>query len=190
MAYSYHWAAGEPLTEQSFQGRSPAAYGYLQGKRDRLIAVQGRADDLWWVPQFRKPQANTSAPRLIAGKVGFGGNFTIDARKCILYHSTVAIVRPDPDAFSPYYLLGVLNSEVFWLFTQHRMPAIGPERYICRGLALQDFPLVLPKGSAQSTFGEIAVLAKELYNSSLGVRRRRVAQLQIDALAKALYGID
>jgi hypothetical protein len=181
---------GEPLTEQSFQGRFPAAYGYLQSKRDRFIAVQRRADDLWWVPQFRKPQANRSAPRLIAGKVGFGGNFTIDARTYILYHSTVAIVQPDPAAFSPHYLLGVLNSEVFWLFTQHRMPVIGPERYICRGLALQDFPLVLPKGSAQSTCREIAVLAKELCDSSLDARRRQAAKLQIDALAKALYGID
>ncbi|MCX5674649.1 MAG: hypothetical protein NTX87_06540, partial [Planctomycetota bacterium] len=129
------------------------------------------------------------APRLIAGKVGFGGNFTIDARTCILYHSTVVIVQPDPDAFSPYYLLGVLNSEVFWLFTQHRMPAIGPERYICRGLALRDFPLVLPKGSAKSTCEEIAILAKELCDSSIGARRRQTAQLQINALAKALYGI-
>lgn len=181
---------GEPLTEQSFQGRFPAAYGYLQGRREQLMAVQRRTGDPWWVPQFRKPQANRSAPRLIAGKVGFGGNFAIDVRTCILYHSTVAIVQPDPAAFSPYYLLGVLNSEVFWLFTRHRMPAIGPERYICRGLALRDFPLVLPKGSAQSTCGEIAVLAKELCDSSLGVRRRQAAQLQIDALAKALYGID
>jgi adenine-specific DNA-methyltransferase len=181
---------GEPLTEQAFQERFPAAYGYLQGKRDRLIAAQRHTGDPWWVPQFRRLQANTSAPRLIAGKVGFGGNFTIDARKCILYHSTVAIVRPDPDAFSPYYLLGVLNSEVFWLFTQHRMPAIGPERYICRCLALRDFPLVSPKGSAKSTCGEIAVLAKKLCDSSLGARRRQAAQLQIDALAKALYGID
>jgi hypothetical protein len=177
------------LTEQSFQERFPAAYGYLQGKRERLMAVQRRTGDPWWVPQFRKSQANTSAPRLIAGKVNFGGNFSFDARQYILYHSTVVIVQPDPDAFSPYYLLGVLNSKVFRLFTRHRMPAIGPERYICRSLALRDFPLVLPKGSAQPTCGEIAVLARELCDSSLGARRRQAAQLQIDALAKALYGI-
>jgi hypothetical protein len=131
----------------------------------------------------------TSAPKLIAGKVGFGRNFTLDARQGILCHSTVAIVLPDPDAFSPYYLLGVLNSEVFWLFTQHRMPAIGPERYICRVLTLRDFPLVLPEGSAQSDCREIAVLAKELCDGFLEVRHRQDAQSQIDALAKALYGI-
>ena len=69
------------------------------------------------------------------------------------------------------------------------MPAIGPERFICRSLALRDFPLVLPKGAAQSTCGEIAALAKELCDGSLGTRRRQAAQLQIDALTKALYGI-
>jgi len=129
------------------------------------------------------------APRLIAGKVGFGRNFTIDARQGILYHSTVAIVRPDANTISPYYILGILNSEVFWLFTQHRMPAIGPGRNICRVLALRDFPLVLPEGSVQSTCEEIAALAKQLCEGFLQGRRRQDAQSHIDALAKTLYGI-
>ena len=101
----------------------------------------------------------------------------------------MVIVRPDANTISPYYLLGILNSEVFWLFTQHRMPAIGPERYICRVLVLRDFPLVLPEGAAQSTCEEIAVLGKELCDSSLEICRRQDARSQIDALVKALYGI-
>ena len=180
---------GGLLTEETFTERFPAAYGYLQSRKDRLIADQRRTDDPWWVPRFRKPQDMTIAPELIAGKVGFGRNFTLNTRQGILCHSTVAIVRPDANTISPYYLLGILNSEVFWLFTQHRMPAIGPERYICRGFVLRDFPLVLPEGSAQLTCEEIAVLAKELCNGSLEIRRRQNARSQIDALAKALYGI-
>jgi len=181
---------GGLLTEEAFAERFPAAYGYLRSRRDRLMATQRRASDPWWAPRFRKPQGEAGAPKLIAGKVGFGRNFTLDARQGILCHSTVVIVRPDANTISPYYLLGILNSEVFWLFTQHRMPAIGPERYICRVLTLQDFPLVLPEGSAQSDCREIVVLAKELCDSFLEVRHRQDAQSQIDALAKALYGID
>lgn len=181
---------GGLLTEEAFAERFQAAYRYLQSRRDRLMAAQRRTGDPWWVPRFRKPQNITSAPKLIAGKVGFGRNFTLDARQGVLFHSTVVIVRPDANTISPYYLLGILNSEVFWLFTQHRMPAIGPERHICRVFTLRDFPLVLPEGSAQSTCAEIAVLAKELCDGSLEVGRRQDARLQIDALAKALYGID
>lgn len=107
----------------------------------------------------------------------------------MLYHSTVVAVRPASDVLSPYYLLGILNSEVFWRFTQHWMPAIGPERYICRVLALRDFPLVIPEGPAQSTCKEIAALAKELCDGSLEARRRQDAQSQINTLAKALYEI-
>ncbi len=180
---------GDLLSEEAFVERFPAAYEYLRSRKDWLMAVQKRTGAPGWVPRFRKPQHATNAPRLIAGKVGFGRNFTIDARQGTLCHSTVVIVRPDANTISPYYLLGILNSEMFWLFTQHRMPAIGPERYICRVLALRDFPLVLPEGSAQSTCEAIAVLSKELCHGPLDVHCRQDAQSQIDALAKALYGI-
>jgi len=107
----------------------------------------------------------------------------------VLYHSTVVAVRPDSDVLSPYYLLGILNSEVFWLFTQHRMPAIAPERYVCRILALRDFPIVLPEGPAEATCGAIGSLAKELCDGSLEVRHRQDARLQMNALVRTLYGI-
>jgi len=152
-------AQGAPLAEEEFAERFPATYAYLRSRRDRLVAARGRSGNPWWVPRLRGPQDTTSTPRLIAGKVGFGKNFTLDTRQGILYHSTVAIVRPDPNTISPHYLLGVLNSEVFWLFVRHTMPTIGPERYICRILTLRDFPLVTPEGPAQSTCEEIAVLA-------------------------------
>jgi hypothetical protein len=180
---------GDLLSEEAFVERFPAAYEYLRSRKDWLMAVQKRTGDPWWVPRFRKLQHATNALSLIAGKVGFGRNFTIDARQGTLCHSTVVIVRPDANTISPYYLLGVLNSEIFWLFTQHRMPAIGPERYICRVLALRDFPLVLPEGSAQSTCEAIAVLSKELCHGPLDGHYRQDAQSQIDALAKALYRI-
>jgi len=180
---------GEPLTEQALRERFPAAYGYLQSRKDRLMAVQRRKDDPWWVPRFRNPQDMASAPRLVAGKVAFGRNFTLDTRQSTLCHSTVAIVQPYPDTFSPYYLLGILNSVVFWLFTQRRMPAIGPKRYICRVLTLKEFPLVLPESAEQSTCEEIAALARGLCEGSLEARNRQDARSQIDVLAKALYGI-
>jgi len=153
---------GRLLTEDTFAERFPAAYGYLRSRKDWLMAVQKRTGDPWWVPRFRKPQHATNTPRLISGKVDFGRNFTIDARQDTLCHSTVVTVRPDANIISPYYLLGILNSEVFWMFTQHRIPAIGPERYICRVFVLRDFPLVLPEGPAQSICEKIAVLAKSL----------------------------
>jgi len=78
---------GGLLTEEAFAERFPAAYGYLQSRRDRLMAAQRRTGDPWWVPRFRKPQNITSAPKLIAGKVGFGRNFTLDTRQGILCHS-------------------------------------------------------------------------------------------------------
>jgi len=180
---------GEPLTEQALRECFPAAYGYLQSRKDRLMAAQRHTGDAWWVPRFRNPQDTASTPRLIAGKVAFGRNFTLDTRQGMLCHSTVAIVQPYPDAFSPYYLLGILNSVVFWLFTQRRMPAIGPKRYICRVLTLKEFPLVLPESAEQSTCEEIAALARELCEGSLEARDRQDARSQIDVLAKALYGI-
>lgn len=180
---------GEPLTERAFQERFPAAYGHLQSRRERLMAGQARTSGPWWAPRFRIPKDAAGSPKLIAGKVGFGNNFTVDARQGFLCHSTVVIVRPDPRALSPYYLLGILNSEVFSLFCQHRMPTIGPERHICRVLVLKEFPLVLPESPMQSTCEEIAALARELCEGSLEARNRQDARSQIDVLAKALYGI-
>jgi hypothetical protein len=180
---------GKLPTEDAFAERFPATYGYLRSRKDWLVAVQKRTDAPWWAPRFRKLQNTWSAPKLIAGKVDFGKNFTLDARQDALCHSTVVIVRPDANIISPYYLLGILNSEVFWMFTRHRMPTIGPKRYICRVFVLRDFPLVLPEGPAQSICNEIAFLAKELWDTSLEIRRRQDAQSQIDALVKALYGI-
>jgi len=179
---------GEPLTERAFQERFPAAYGHLQSRRERLMACQARTGGPWWTPRFRIPKDTAGSPKLIAGKVGFGNNFTVDARQGSLCHSTVVVVRPDPGALSPYYLLGILNSEVFSLFCQHRMPTIGPARHICRVLAFKEFPLVLPESAERSTCKEIAALARELCEGSLGVRTRQDARSQIDVLARALYG--
>jgi hypothetical protein len=180
---------GEPLTERAFQERFPAAYGHLQSRRERLIAGQARTGGPWWAPRFRKPQDAAGAPKLIAGKVGFGNNFTVDTRQGFLCHSTVVIVRADSKALSLYYLLGVLNSEVFSLFCQHRMPTIGPERHICRVLALKEFPLMLPESASQTACKEIALLARELSEGSLEAPKRQDARSQIDVLAKTLDGI-
>jgi hypothetical protein len=182
-------AASDCLTEQTFQKRFPAAYRHLQSRREHLIAGPARTGSPWWVPRFRKPQYTASAPRLLAGKIGFGNNFTIDVQGCFLCHSTVVIVRPDPKVLSPYYLLGVLNSKVLSLFCQHRMPTIGPGRHICRVLGLKKFPIVLPEGPVQPTCEEIAALARGLCEGSLEGRARRDARSRIDLLAKTLYGI-
>ncbi len=138
---------------------------------------------------------NTSNPnrltldRLVAGKVGFGANFTLDLQGTFLCHSTVAIVKPDQKVIPPYYLLGVLNSELFSLFCRHRMPTIGPGRHIFRVSGLKEFPLVFPDGPVQTMCEEVALLARELCLGCPDSHARTVVRSQIDTLTKALYGI-
>ena len=55
-------------------------------------------------------------------------DFTLDPDGQYLGHAGVLMLVPDVRRLDPYYLLGVLNSRVFWFFVRQTMPTMGKGR--------------------------------------------------------------
>ena len=44
----------------------------------------------------------------------------------IFLAGVILMLTPDQSRIDPYYLLGVLNSQLFWFFVRQTMPTMGP----------------------------------------------------------------
>jgi len=103
------------------------------------------------------------SPKLVASVVNSGGGFALDEHGHILCSNSVVIMCPDENTIDTYYLLGVLNSSVFKVWGQHRMPNLGSGWYSYRINIMRNFPVpTLQSGKKQDLCSKIADLTRVL----------------------------
>ena len=123
--------------------------------------------------------------------INSGGGFALDQHQHLFCNNSVILICPDEKIVNPYFLLAVLNSKVFWTWTQHRMPTLGSGWHSYRVSVLRKFPIPIPlQGQDNRLFEDVANLADRLLNEELiGIDRDNVLSSIDDKVCK-LYGIS
>ncbi len=123
--------------------------------------------------------------------VNSGGGFALDQHQHLFCNNSVILISPDENIINPYFLLAVLNSKVFWTWTQHRMPTLGSGWHSYRVSILRKFPIpTLQSGQDSQLFEEIANLAAMLLYEKLNGTDRANILSSIDDKVCKLYSIS
>jgi hypothetical protein len=90
-----------------------------------------------------------------------------------------------------YFLLAVLNSKVFRMWSQRRMPTLGSGWYCYRVSVLRGFPVPVPQNEQDKRlFDEVANLTVMLLNENVRGTDRANAISLIDNKICKLYGVS
>ena len=131
------------------------------------------------------------SPKIVATVVSSGGGFTLDQHQHLFCNNSVILICPDEKVVNSYFLLAVLNSKVFWTWTQHRMPTLGSGWHSYRVSVLRKFPIqTLQSGQNSQLFEDVANLAATLLNEKLNGTDRANVLSSIDDKICKLYGIS
>ncbi len=94
------------------------------------------------------------------------------------------MIAPDVSKIDPHYLLGILNSSVFWRFVRLTTPYMGCGRQVLRLSDVRRFPIPWPMTEERQHLCEkIGDLARQAMQAS----DVRVVQERIDALVNRLF---
>jgi SAM-dependent methyltransferase len=180
---------GRLLPESILRDRHPLAYQYLLKHREALARRRGIRPHEWYA--LRSPSCLTLAagPRVLLKLICSGGDFTMDREGGYFGHAGTLMLMADQRRVDPFYLLGVLNSRVFWFFVRQTMPTMGHGRHVLRRSTLQRFPLV-GGDSRRESRQRIADTVRGLLGDSLVQEERSRMLAEIERLVAELYSID
>lgn len=180
---------GRLLPEEMLQTRYPKGYRYLLDHRDALAHRHGIGPGAWYA--LRSPSCLTlvAGPRVLLKLICSGGDFTIDREGRYLGHAGTLMLTADQRQVDPFYLLGVLNSRVFWFFVRQTMPTMGHGRHVLRRSTLRLFPVVACDSSQESR-QRIADTVRGLLVDGVGRAEQARVLAVIEQLVAELYGID
>jgi hypothetical protein len=181
--------AGRLLPESVLRDRHPLAYQYLLKHREILSRRRGIRPHEWYA--LRSPSCLTLAagPRVLLKLICSGGDFTIDPEGRYLGHAGTLMLTADQRRVDPFYLLGVLNSRVFWFFVRQTMPTMGHGRHVLRRSTLGRFPLVVSDPSRELRQQIADAVRGLLADGAPKAARSRVLE-EIERQVAELYGTD
>jgi hypothetical protein len=180
-----HDDRGRPIPEETLRTQHPKTHRYLSGHREALARRKGAAP--WHAFRSASGLALPPGPRLLLKLVCSGGDFTLDPEGQYLGHTGVLMLIPDGRRLDPNYLLGVLNSRVFWFFVRQTMPTMGEGRHVLRRGTLRRFPVVVSEGTwAARTL--IADVVRQILAGGGASREGLLAE--VERLVAGLYGVD
>ncbi len=128
------------------------------------------------------------APKLVAGSIGSSA-FTLDTAG-VLCHNSVVMISSGAADIDPFFLLGVLNSQLFRTYVRHRAPSVRFGGHALRIHMLRGFPLALPHGKDKVRIqSQIAQRSRELLVKTTTRHSPRVGGPVLDQLVWRLYGM-
>ncbi len=181
--------SGRLLPETVLRPQYPNAYRYLLRDRDALARRRGIEPGAWYALRSTSGLTLTAGPRVMLKLICSGGDFTIDCEGRYFGHAGTLMLIADQRQVDPFYLLGVLNSRVFWFFVRHTMPTMGEGRHVLRRSALRRFPLVVSAPS-QGARQQIATAVRGLLAIGATPQARAQVLADIERLVAQLYGIE
>ena len=148
-------------------------------------------NDKWF--QFGRNQGMgyANAPKLVAPEISLGGNFTIDSDG--RYYSTTKVygyVKKKDLPVSYPFLLGILNSALFWFFIQKTGYVLRGGYYTFKTNYVAPFPFPDFETLSMDIVSKIEVLVEEIMEKKPTGRDTAHIQREIDQLVCRLYGID
>lgn len=165
----------------------PRTYEYLKSCQSYLNSRKLKQEQTWYAFRNQDISGVIQSPKIVASVVNSGNGFTID-RHQLFCNNSVILIRPNEDVVNPYFLLAVLNSRVFRIWAQYRMPTLGLNWYSYRVSVLRKFPILVPQNSR--LIDEIANLAVKLLNEELSEIDHTTLLSSIDNMIFELYDIS
>lgn len=148
-------------------------------------------NDKWF--QFGRNQGMGYAnePKLIAPEISLGGNYTIDSDG--RYYSTTKVygyVKKKNIPISYPFLLGILNSAVFWFFIQNTGYVLRGGYYTFKTNYVAPFPFPDFESLPMDLVSRIEALVEEMLKDKRTDTETARIQSKIDELVCILYNID
>ena len=180
-------------SEEEMSDLFPSGYEYLKACEPELRAREkGRFDNDKWF-QFGRNQGMRYAnvPKLVAPEISLGGNYTIDSDG--RYYSTTKVygyVKKKDIPISYPFLLGILNSVVFWFFIQNTGYVLRGGYYTFKTNYVAPFPFPDFESLPVELVSRIEALVEELLKDKRTRTETAHIQRKIDELVCRLYDVD
>lgn len=129
------------IAEDILSTKFPRVYRHLNSCRKKLSSRKLKNGQPWYAFRSAEIFQIMQSQKLVASVVNSGGGFALDEHGHILCNNSVVTLYPDISTIDIYFLLGVLNSSVFKVWSQHRMPKLGSGWYSYRLNIMRKFPL-------------------------------------------------
>ncbi|MCF1751855.1 Eco57I restriction-modification methylase domain-containing protein [Mariniradius sediminis] len=133
-----------PFEEEEFIKRYPKAYSYMLPFKQELIEkkIRYKTNPRAWYSLHRSREISLfQSPKILTPETSLGGNLTLD--NAGYFHNTQVyflLTKEDFD-LNDKYLLGVLNSSVFWFFLQNTGAVLRGGYFRFKTKYLEPFPI-------------------------------------------------
>ena len=169
--------------------RSSKGYEYLRDRKKRLLQRRLCAGQPWYALRKVDIAQHLVKPKLIIPTICSFGSFFLDITGVLCHHSILTIT-PKSNEIDIYYLLGLLNSGVFWRYISLRAASMGANRRVLRLKLAKTLPILLPENQKQRSLATaIAQLALSLQKTNAS-HDNSTQTSRIDALVNELYDVN
>ena len=181
-------------TEKEISDIFPAGYEYLKACESELRAREkGRLekDTFWYRYIYPKNLTLFDQVKIVAPEISLGGNFTIDLNG--RFYSTTKVygyVKKEGLPVSYEFLLGLLNSNLFWFFIQKTGYVLRGGYYTFKTNYVSPFPFPDYSTLPKDVISKIENKVVEILRNALAGSDSRLIQVEIDKLICTLYGVD
>ena len=181
-------------SEEEMSDLFPSGYEYLKACEPELRAREkGRLekDTFWYRYIYPKNLTLFDQIKIVAPEISLGGNFTIDSDG--RYYSTTKVygyVKKKDIPVSYPFLLGILNSVVFWFFIQNTGYVLRGGYYTFKTNYVAPFPFPDFESLPVELVSRIESLVEEMLKDKRTGTETAHIQRKIDELVCRLYDVD
>ena len=181
-------------SEEEMSDLFPSGYEYLKACEPELRAREkGRLekDTFWYRYIYPKNLTLFDQIKIVAPEISLGGNFTIDSDG--RYYSTTKVygyVKKKDIPISYPFLLGILNSVVFWFFIQNTGYVLRGGYYTFKTNYVAPFPFPDFESLPVELVSRIEALVEEMLKDKRTGTETAHIQRKIDELVCRLYDVD
>jgi len=183
--------ARKVIAEDIFSTEFPRVYRYLMSCREKLSSRKLNIGQPWYAFRGVEICQVMQSPKLVASVVNSGGGFALDKHGHILCNNSVVILCPNGSTNDTYFLVGVLNSSVFKVWSQNRMPNLGSGWHSYRVNIVRNFPVpTWQAGKNRDLCSKIADLTRQLLSEGSDKDDRPNIISSIDNKVVELYDVS
>ena len=172
----------------------PLGYKYLKSCEDVLRGREnGRLEDdtYWYRYIYPKNLTLYQCEKLVAPEISLGGNFAYD-RNGHFYHTTkvYGYIKKPESQYSYQFLLGLLNSRLFWFFIQNTGYVLRGGYYTFKTNYITPFPIPRREDIEEADYTLVESSVQEILEGQKEAPQINTLLLVIDKTICKIYGVD
>ena len=192
--YDLSTGKAELFTESQISSLFPKGYGYLKECETELRGREkGRLenDSFWYRYIYPKNLTLFSKEKLVAPEISLGGNFSYD--KNGQFYCTTKIygyIKKEQCKFSYMFLLGLLNSNLFWFFIQKTGYVLRGGYYTFKTNYVSPFPIPDYNLTNKNLISVVENEAELLLKNSISENDLLYHRKRIDNAVYSIYNLS